>query len=202
MCRKPSPWRTASPAGYILAAVTIGALTVLVMGKVAAQGSTVGGLQFLEQSRSTGASGPAVTLPEDLVTVAQGLSELAADLPRWTPPGFRPDANDASITLAGPSEEWLALFWSNDLGDGISLHVLAQPESTTWLVGPGSVSEIEVAGKRVAVVYGSWDYPSGQWRTDREVTLRWIQGGSTYILGGADTSDLVHMAQSMPFFQE
>ncbi len=69
-----------------------------------------------------------------------------------------------------------------------------------WLADTDSVEEVEVNGQPAALVGGSWDYDTGQWNTEVNVTLSWMKGEGMYQLHatGASVEDLLRIAESIP----
>lgn len=166
----------------------------------------IGGITFSEQQQVEPMAG-GITTESQRVKLAEAQARVPFTIliPAWVPEGYVLDENALL-----PSEELgvphVALNWLNEAGDYITLSIM-QTEMGVFQVGEGSLGEVEVNGKTVALVRGGGYDETGQWiASDRLLELMWHEEGVFYILAtGGDhllsVEDLVRAAESLQPFQ-
>jgi hypothetical protein len=174
----------------------------------------VGGLTFIETLDYPGSKGPEKLFPEQKVTLAQAQESFPASfsLPAYVPQGMVFNPEDVTL-MNSPKYDvaYVYMYWEIQREDRsmgrIGLRVFhrleqAQPGQGDWIVGPGSVEEVQINGQPAGLVRGAWDYNSQQWGAEDLLQLTWEKDGIQYYLSSTESTasveELVKMAESMP----
>jgi len=156
-----------------------------------------------ETDEYPGESGTGTIIPEETMSLDEARAVLPFDfsLPTWAPEGF---VLQEGVAVALPREmPYARLWWRNDdLHQSIYLEVMypaTDEQRPNWVVGPGSVEEVEVNGQPAALVHGAWNADAQEFGGDL-LTLMWERDGVYYSLVGMEgqAEDLVRMAGSAP----
>jgi hypothetical protein len=121
------------------------------------------------------------------------------EFPTWVPAGF--DSEQAATANAGTEQGVSEFRWHDSAGRTLIFAVLVRPGGSdpgVFPVGPGALTEIDVAGAKGALIRGDWD-DRGQWDETAGVRVRWTKGDAEYELSLNDASAaeaVVQMARS------
>ena len=62
-------------------------------------------------------------------------------------------------------------------GDGLSLHVSPAASDVEYLVGNGSLEQIEINGQKALFIHGGWLENTKSWDPNINREVRWVQNG-------------------------
>jgi hypothetical protein len=194
--------------GIALGVALIAALVFSPAARAAFNGLIVeiGGMIFFEsdetESNATPLPESKVTLvPEEILPLDEAQARLpyTISLPTWVPDGFRLSSSvRISYFPGGPPQATLTWTGSDPTIGNIELLIFGK--RVGWEVDTESVEDVEVNGQPAALVDGTWDYDTGQWNSQVDLTLNWMKGDQMYLLRspGVAAENLIHMAESIP----
>lgn len=166
----------------------------------------IGGMIFFEPDESESQATPlpesrVTIVPEEILPLAEAQTKLpyTISLPTWVPDGFKMGTSvRISYFPGGPPQATITWYGSDPKVGNIDLMIFGH--RVGWQVDTNSVEEVEVNGQLAALVGGTWDYDTGQWNNQTDLTLNWMKGDQMYLLQspGAAVEDLIRMAESIP----